>query len=45
MAIAVAGGEVHLRVDAGRVLAQGSPDEVLANADVRRVYLGDSFRL
>ncbi|KFN45741.1 LPS export ABC transporter ATP-binding protein [Arenimonas metalli] len=32
-------------LNAGRVLAQGSPDEVLANADVRRVYLGDSFRL
>jgi len=22
----------------------GTPDEVVANADVRRVYLGDSFR-
>ena len=32
-------------LNAGRVLAQGSPDDVLANADVRRVYLGDSFRL
>ena len=29
----------------GSVLAQGSPDAVLANPDVRRVYLGDSFRL
>ena len=29
----------------GMVLAQGSPDAVLANPDVRRVYLGDSFRL
>jgi len=29
----------------GSVLAQGAPDELLANADVRRVYLGDTFRL
>ncbi len=29
----------------GTVLAQGSPDAVLANPDVRRVYLGDAFRL
>ena len=29
----------------GTVLAQGSPEAVLANPDVRRVYLGDSFRL
>jgi lipopolysaccharide export system ATP-binding protein len=29
----------------GSVLAQGSPDAVLANPDVRRVYLGESFRL
>ena len=29
----------------GTVLAQGTPDAVLANPDVRRVYLGDSFRL
>lgn len=28
----------------GRVLMSGTPDEVVANADVRRVYLGDSFR-
>ncbi len=32
-------------LNAGTVLAQGTPDEVLANPDVRRVYLGDSFRL
>ena len=32
-------------LNAGMVLAQGSPDAVLANPDVRRVYLGDSFRL
>lgn len=29
----------------GAVLAQGTPDELLANADVRRVYLGEGFRL
>jgi lipopolysaccharide export system ATP-binding protein len=29
----------------GGVLAKGSPDEILANPDVRRVYLGDTFRL
>lgn len=29
----------------GSVLAEGSPEEVLANPDVRRVYLGESFRL
>ncbi len=29
----------------GGVLAQGTPTELLANTDVRRVYLGDAFRL
>ena len=29
----------------GAVLAQGAPDALLANPDVRRVYLGESFRL
>ena len=29
----------------GSVLAQGAPDALLANQDVRRVYLGESFRL
>ncbi|MCA7024326.1 MULTISPECIES: LPS export ABC transporter ATP-binding protein [Stenotrophomonas] len=29
----------------GSVLAQGAPDELLTNTDVRRVYLGDSFTL
>ncbi|MDQ3511589.1 MAG: LPS export ABC transporter ATP-binding protein [Pseudomonadota bacterium] len=29
----------------GGVLAQGAPDALLANPDVRRVYLGDTFRL
>jgi lipopolysaccharide export system ATP-binding protein len=29
----------------GSVLAQGAPDALLANPDVRRVYLGEAFRL
>ena len=29
----------------GGVLAQGSPEQILANPDVRRVYLGDTFKL
>ncbi|ASR43798.1 LPS export ABC transporter ATP-binding protein [Luteimonas sp. S4-F44] len=29
----------------GGVLAQGAPEALLADPDVRRVYLGDSFRL
>ncbi len=29
----------------GAVLAQGAPADLLANPDVRRVYLGDDFRL
>ncbi|MDR3450915.1 MAG: LPS export ABC transporter ATP-binding protein [Alphaproteobacteria bacterium] len=29
----------------GRVLMQGSPNEIIENADVRRVYLGDEFRM
>ena len=28
----------------GQVLTQGSPSEIIANEDVRRVYLGDMFR-
>ena len=32
-------------LNAGSVLAQGAPDTLLANPDVRRVYLGDTFRL
>jgi lipopolysaccharide export system ATP-binding protein len=27
------------------VLAQGAPEALLANQDVRRVYLGDAFTL
>ncbi|MFN0186859.1 MAG: LPS export ABC transporter ATP-binding protein [Aquabacterium sp.] len=32
-------------VSEGRVLAEGRPDDIVANADVRRVYLGEHFRL
>ncbi len=32
-------------INAGAVLAQGSPDELLANPEVRTVYLGEHFRL
>lgn len=29
----------------GRVIASGTPEEIVKNADVRRVYLGDDFEL
>jgi lipopolysaccharide export system ATP-binding protein len=29
----------------GQVLTEGRPDEIIANEEVRRVYLGDEFRL
>jgi lipopolysaccharide export system ATP-binding protein len=29
----------------GRVLAQGTPREIIENADVRRVYLGEHFKM
>ncbi len=29
----------------GRVLMEGTPNEIVAHADVRRVYLGDEFRM
>jgi lipopolysaccharide export system ATP-binding protein len=29
----------------GRVLAQGTPGEIVNNGDVRRVYLGEHFRM
>jgi lipopolysaccharide export system ATP-binding protein len=32
-------------LNAGSVLTQGTPEEILANPDVRRVYLGEEFRL
>ena len=32
-------------VNQGTVLAAGTADEILANPDVRKVYLGQDFRL
>ncbi|WP_303785716.1 LPS export ABC transporter ATP-binding protein [Azovibrio restrictus] len=32
-------------INAGRVLASGPPDEIVYNEDVRKVYLGEHFRL
>jgi lipopolysaccharide export system ATP-binding protein len=32
-------------ISEGRVLAQGTPSEIIQNADVRRVYLGEHFRM
>ncbi len=32
-------------ISEGRVLAQGTPDVIIENPDVRRVYLGEHFRM
>ena len=32
-------------VHSGGILTEGAPDEIVANADVRRFYLGESFRM
>ncbi len=32
-------------IHSGRVLMEGSPEAIITNEDVRRVYLGESFRL
>jgi lipopolysaccharide export system ATP-binding protein len=32
-------------ISEGRVLAEGSPDEIVENPDVRKVYLGENFRM
>jgi lipopolysaccharide export system ATP-binding protein len=29
----------------GKVLTEGSPDEIVENPDVRKVYLGEGFSL
>lgn len=32
-------------IHSGEVLMEGTPDEIIANPDVRRLYLGEDFRL
>jgi lipopolysaccharide export system ATP-binding protein len=32
-------------ISEGRVLAEGRPSEIIENADVRKVYLGEHFRM
>ena len=32
-------------ISEGRVLAEGRPQEIVANAEVRKVYLGENFRM
>ncbi|MFH7041940.1 LPS export ABC transporter ATP-binding protein [Paucibacter sp. JuS9] len=32
-------------ISEGEVLAEGTPDELVANADVRKVYLGEHFKM
>jgi lipopolysaccharide export system ATP-binding protein len=32
-------------ISEGKVLAQGTPTEIVNNADVRRVYLGEHFKM
>jgi lipopolysaccharide export system ATP-binding protein len=32
-------------ISEGAVLAEGTPGEIVANADVRKVYLGEHFRM
>ena len=32
-------------ISEGRVLAEGTPQDIVNNADVRRVYLGENFRM
>ena len=32
-------------INQGSVLAQGKPDEIVYNENVRRVYLGEHFRM
>jgi lipopolysaccharide export system ATP-binding protein len=32
-------------IHSGHVLTEGLPEEIVENADVRRYYLGESFRM
>lgn len=32
-------------INDGKVLAEGTPDEIIANESVRRIYLGEDFRM
>jgi lipopolysaccharide export system ATP-binding protein len=32
-------------ISEGRVLAEGTPDDIVANTEVRKVYLGENFRM
>ncbi|HBO77949.1 MAG TPA: lipopolysaccharide ABC transporter ATP-binding protein, partial [Cupriavidus sp.] len=32
-------------ISEGTVLAEGQPEEIIANESVRRVYLGENFRM
>jgi lipopolysaccharide export system ATP-binding protein len=32
-------------ISEGKILAAGTPAEISASADVRRIYLGEAFRL
>jgi lipopolysaccharide export system ATP-binding protein len=32
-------------VNAGEIIASGTPDEILSHEQVRKVYLGEKFRL